>query len=82
MTHLHIEHLILDPTLCAPADRRRLKAALQQELERLLTAQALSLQTGQQLDLLDVPQTVVRDRGIESLARGLAGSLHGGLLHV
>jgi hypothetical protein len=80
---LHIEHLVLDPGLCAPEDRQRLRVVLQAELGRLLSQQALlASASGRHLDRLDVPPAVLPRGDVLTLASGIAAALHQGLLHV
>jgi hypothetical protein len=75
--NLHIEHLILDGIDLGPRARRQLRAAVEQELIRLLGVSAPQIRGGA-VPSISTPAIELRHNPAE-LGKQIAGSVYGGI---
>ena len=76
--NLHIERLILDGIDLGPAQRQQLRAAVQQELVRLLGAGTPLTQLGGAVPSISSP-AIELQKNPKEFGKQIAGSVYGGI---
>jgi len=76
--NLHIERLILDGIDLGPAQRQQLRAAVEQELVRLLGAGTPLTQIGGAVPSISTP-AIEQHNNPKEFGKQIAGSVYGGI---